>query len=183
VRPGGLDEALRLLDRLAAAAGAERAGSLLEIRMLQALALDAQGHRPQAIDALSRAWSAVREPEGYVRLFLDEGEPMLGLLGDAAKDQGTVGKQASRLLRLAASSTAEVPDPGQRPRRFSGAVLSERELQVLRLLDSELSAPEIARELFVSYNTVRTHTKHIFTKLDVSTRPAAVRRARERGLL
>jgi len=61
--------------------------------------------------------------------------------------------------------------------------LTERELQVLRLLDSDLSAPEIARELFVSYNTVRTHTKHIFTKLDVSTRPAAVRRARERGLM
>ena len=54
---------------------------------------------------------------------------------------------------------------------------------MLRLLDSDLSAPEIARELFVSYNTVRTHTKHIFTKLEVSTRPAAVRRARERGLM
>jgi LuxR family maltose regulon positive regulatory protein len=61
--------------------------------------------------------------------------------------------------------------------------LSERELQVLRLLDSELSGPQIARELFVSHNTLRTHTKHIFTKLEVTTRRAAVRRARERGLL
>jgi LuxR family maltose regulon positive regulatory protein len=61
--------------------------------------------------------------------------------------------------------------------------LSDRELQVLRLLDSELTGPQIARELFVSHNTVRTHTKHIFTKLDVTNRRAAVLRARERGLL
>jgi LuxR family maltose regulon positive regulatory protein len=61
--------------------------------------------------------------------------------------------------------------------------LTERELQVLRLLDTELSGPEIARQLFVSHNTLRTHTKHIFTKLDVVTRRAAVTRARERGLL
>ena len=61
--------------------------------------------------------------------------------------------------------------------------MSDRELQVLRLLDSELTGPEIARELFVSHNTVRTHTKHIFTKLDVTNRRAAVLRARERGLL
>ena len=54
---------------------------------------------------------------------------------------------------------------------------------MLRLLDSELSGPQIARELFVSHNTVRTHTKHIFTKLDVGDRRAAVRRARDRGLM
>ena len=65
----------------------------------------------------------------------------------------------------------------------SSDALTDRELQVLRLLDSELSGPEIARALFVSHNTLRTHTKHIFTKLDVSSRRAAVVRARERGLL
>jgi LuxR family maltose regulon positive regulatory protein len=54
---------------------------------------------------------------------------------------------------------------------------------VLRLLDTELTGPEIARELFVSQNTLRTHTKHIFTKLEVTTRRAAVRRGRERGLM
>jgi LuxR family maltose regulon positive regulatory protein len=56
-------------------------------------------------------------------------------------------------------------------------------VQVLRLLDSELTGPQIARTLFVSHNTLRTHTKHIFTKLDVTSRRAAVRRARERGLI
>ena len=61
--------------------------------------------------------------------------------------------------------------------------LSERELEVLRRLDSDLTGPEIARQLFVSLNTLRTHTKRIFTKLDVTNRSAAVRRARELGLL
>jgi LuxR family maltose regulon positive regulatory protein len=61
--------------------------------------------------------------------------------------------------------------------------LSDRELQVLRLLDSTMSGPEIARELFVTLNTLRSHTKHIFTKLDVNSRAAAVSRAQERGLL
>ena len=61
--------------------------------------------------------------------------------------------------------------------------LSDRELDVLRLLDGDLTGPQIARELFVSLNTLRTHTKRIFTKLDVNTRVAAVRRAHERGLL
>ena len=71
----------------------------------------------------------------------------------------------------------------QRPGPSSAELLTERELQVLRLLDSELSGPQIARELFVSHNTLRTHTKHIYTKLEVTTRRAAVRRARERGLM
>ena len=61
--------------------------------------------------------------------------------------------------------------------------LSDRERQVLRLLATELTGPEIARHLFVSVNTLRTHTKHIFIKLDVTTRRAAVRRATELGLI
>ena len=83
-------------------------------------------------------------------------------------------------------ATAEAPEPAAPAQRLaapSAEPLSDRELQVLRLLDSELTGPQIARELFVSHNTLRTHTKHIFTKLDVTNRRAAVLRARERGLL
>jgi LuxR family maltose regulon positive regulatory protein len=155
--PGAIDQAVDLLDRLRESAEtAPRAGSLLEIRVLTALAHDAQGHRPQALATLADAWAQAPEPEQYVRLLLDEGDPMTSLQGRSVVPPG-----ADRLA-----------DP-----------LSEREVQVLRLLDSELSGPQIARELFVSHNTLRTHTKHIFTKLDVTSRRAAVRRARERGLL
>ena len=181
--PGAIDQALRLLDRLHEAAETSgRLGSLVEIRMLQALARDAQGHRPQALQTLGQAWAQAPEPDGYVRLFLDQGAPMVELLRDAER-QGLAGDHARRLLSLVASPEAAAPDSGQRPAPSLAGLLSDRELQVLRLLDSELSGPQIARELFVSHNTPRTHTKHIFTKLEVTTRRAAVRRARERGLL
>lgn len=180
---GALDQAVSLLDRLDGAAETSgRAGSLLEIRMLRALALDAKGRRPQALASLGHAWAHAPEPDGYVRLFLDEGAPMAELLRDA-KHHGVFGDHAHRLLSLGAYADPEAPDSGKRPAPAPADPLSERELQVLRLLDSELSGPQIARELFVSLNTLRTHTKHIFTKLEVTTRRAAVRRARERGLM
>jgi LuxR family maltose regulon positive regulatory protein len=75
------------------------------------------------------------------------------------------------------------PAPAPAGRAASGEELSEREREVLRLLATELSGPEIARQLFVSVNTLRTHTKHIFAKLDVNTRRSAVRRAAELGLV
>lgn len=180
--PAALDEAVRLLARLHAAAETSgRAGSLIEIQMLNALALDAQGHRPQALQSLAQAWVDAPEPEGYVRLFLDEGAPMVDLLR-AAEHQGVAGDHAHRLLGLGAARDGGGVGARQRAASSSES-LSDRELQVLRLLDSELSGPQIARELFVSPNTLRTHTKHIFTKLDVTNRRAAVRRAHERGLL
>jgi LuxR family maltose regulon positive regulatory protein len=181
--PGAIGQAVRLLGRLNEAAETSgRAGSLVEIRMLQALAQDAQGHRSQALQRLGQAWAQAPEPDGYVRLFLDEGPPMVELLRDG-EHQGVTGGHARRLLSLDSSPEGEAPDSGQPPAPWSADRLSERELQVLRLLDSELSGPQIARELFVSHNTLRTHTKHIYTKLEVTTRRAAVRRARERGLM
>ncbi len=178
-----IDQAARLLDRLREPAEtAGRDGSLLEIRMLQALAQDAQGDRTQALESLAAAFAQAPEPGAYVRLFLDEGVPMIELLRDAA-GHGVAGEHAHRLLSKAAAANAEAPGSTRRPAPSSAESLSERELQVLRLLDSELSGPQIARELFVSHNTLRTHTKHIFTKLDVTSRRAAVLRARERGLI
>jgi LuxR family maltose regulon positive regulatory protein len=168
---------LGLLDRLhAAAVAAGRAGSVREIRMLRALVHQVHGDLPKALAALGRSLVDTPEPDAQVRLYLDEGAPMLALLRHAADgDDEAVRAQARRLLGgapTAADPPGTLPDP-----------LSHRERQVLRLLDSELTGPEIARELYVTVNTLRTHTKRIFTKLDVTTRAAAVRRARERGLL
>lgn len=168
-----------LLDRLAqAAVRAGRAGSLLEIRMLRAIVDDAAGRREASIERLADAWVEAPEPERYVRLFLDEGAPMLDLLGEAA--QHSTAKVHARPL-LAAASPGGAP-AGAVAGLMSGTTLSEREHQVLRLLDTELTGPEIARELFISPNTLRTHTKSIFTKLDVTSRRAAVRRGHELGL-
>jgi LuxR family maltose regulon positive regulatory protein len=154
----------------------------LEIRVLQALVQDAQGRTPQAREKLAQAFALAPEPDGYVQLFLDEGAPLLTLLRDAEL-AGVRGDQIRRVLSGGASTEAHPSSSGQREARTAFESLSDRELQVLRLLDSELTGPEIARRLFVSHNTVRTHTKHIFTKLDVTNRRAAVLRAREHGLL
>jgi LuxR family transcriptional regulator, maltose regulon positive regulatory protein len=88
----------------------------------------------------------------------------------------------AQVRRLFEGTTPSV-EAAAEPQQALAEPLSQRELQVLRLLDSELTGPEIARELYVTLNTLRTHTKRIFTKLDVTTRAAAVRRAHERGLL
>ena len=91
------------------------------------------------------------------------------------------GELARALLRAGTAG----PGAGGAPRRRlrSPEALSEREVEVLRLLATDLTGPEIARQLFMSVNTFRTHTRHIFTKLDVTTRRAAVSRAAELGLL
>jgi len=172
--------ALGLLDRLhTAAADTGRDGSVLEIRVLQALAHHAHGDRPRALAALSRAIVEAPEPDSNVRLYLDEGAPMLALLRDAADADGYDGVVQGHARRLLERAKTPAPATEQQPLVDP---LSQRELQVLRLLGSELTGPEIARELYVSLNTLRTHTKSIFTKLDVNTRAAAVRRAHECGL-
>jgi LuxR family transcriptional regulator, maltose regulon positive regulatory protein len=170
-----------LLDRLhGSAVEAGRDGSVREIRVLQALARQAHGDLREALAALNRSFVDTPEPESNVRLYLDEGAPMLTLLHHAAATgDRLVRAHAGRLLERAPTSGEAGAESQQTP----GGPLSQRELEVLRLLDSELTGPEIARELYVTLNTLRTHTKRIFTKLDVTTRAAAVRRAHERGLL
>ena len=169
------------LERLGRAAEAgSRTGSVIESLELQALAHQVRGDLRAALAALGEALVRA-EPEGWVRVFLDEGAPMAALLRTAVK-QGVGGDHARALVRNledggAGGSTAGTPSS-------SGLIerLSERELDVLRLLRSELSGPDIARELTVSLNTVRTHTQHIYDKLGVNSRRAAVRRAGELGL-
>lgn len=179
VAEGDAREALDLLDRvLAAAEAAGRDGSLVEAGLVRALAHHANGDADSAAADLAAAL-ADGVPAGYCRLFLDEGQSMAWLLGQVARTAAhDVRTHAEHLLAAARRPAAPAPAG---PASEEG--LSEREREVLRLLATELSGPEIARQLFVSVNTLRTHTKHIFTKLEVTTRRAAVRRAADLGLL
>jgi LuxR family maltose regulon positive regulatory protein len=167
------DQALKLLARLLQAAeDGGRTARVIEILVLQALALEVQGEEEEALAALERALS-LAEPEGYVRTFVDEGEPMVKLLRQA-KAHGIAPDYASQLLD---AFEVETEDEGL------VEPLSDRELEVLRFLNTDLSAPEIAAELVVSVNTVRTHIKRIYSKLDVHSRYEAVERAKELNLL
>jgi LuxR family maltose regulon positive regulatory protein len=162
---GSIREAIGLLGRLLhAAEESKRMGSVIEILALLALAHAARGDIPLALVSLERALT-LAEPEGYVRIFLDEGKPMAELLKRA-------GKNKPSFLEKQAISPQPLIEP-----------LSENELEVLRLLRTELSGPEIARQRIVSLSTIRTHTQHIYSKLGVNNRRAAVRRAEELGLL
>ena len=117
------------------------------------------------------------EPEGYIRIFVDEGQPMASLLRAAAK-KGIAPGYVRRLL-AAVNKTADAA-PVQ-----PGLIepLSDRELDVLRLLGTDLNGPDIARELTVSLSTVRTHTNRIYAKLGVNNRRAAVRQAQQLDLM
>jgi LuxR family maltose regulon positive regulatory protein len=177
-----------LLERLLQAAEAgERTGSVIEILVLQALAHETQGDISAALGALQQALT-LAEPEGYVRLFVDEGMPMAILLEEAAK-HWPAHRYVRRLLAAfgAAREAGKADQPAGAEERTpaqqgSTEPLSERELEVLRLLRTELTGPEIARELVVSLHTVRTHTSNIYNKLGVDKRRAAVRRAEDLGL-
>jgi LuxR family transcriptional regulator, maltose regulon positive regulatory protein len=171
-----LAQSLPLLERLGEAALAgNRQGRLIEILAVQAIALDRAGSRAAGLSTLQRCVT-LAEREGHVRLFVDLGAPMANLLRPLAKQD-----HDTPFLRRLLSAVSTVG----RVRRESQPLvepLSERELDVLRLLRTDLDGPAIARELVVSLNTVRTHTKNIYAKLGVNNRRAAVRRADELGL-
>jgi LuxR family maltose regulon positive regulatory protein len=180
---GSLHDATRLLERLLRAAeeGA-RTGRVIEILVLQALAHQTQGDIPAALGSLQRALT-LSEPEGYVRVFVDEGPPMASLLRAVARaapgeQMGIAPSYVRRLLAAINKTEDHMPVKQGLAER-----LSDRELDVLRLLGTDLDGPDIARELFVSLNTMRTHTRNVYAKLGVSNRRAAVRRAEELDLL
>lgn len=184
-----LTEALALLERmLQAAESGGRAAWVLGILILRALAFQAQGKPDQAMDSMGRALS-MAEPEGYVRTFVDEGEPMKILL-EQAKSRGTAREYVGKLLevlRAEAESDRKAQPSQSLPVRgpLSSLVdpLSERELEVLRLLATPLSTREIAEQLVLSIHTVRSHTRSIYSKLDVHSRYQAIACAEELDLL
>jgi LuxR family maltose regulon positive regulatory protein len=180
IAQGQPDVALEVLaPLLATAENLKRLGSVIEILILRALALQAQGNISSALVALEHALS-LGQPENYVRMFVDKGEPMARLLYEAARREIAPG-YAGRLL--AAFPTSKLASP----RRESSAALveplSERELEVLALIAEGLSNQEIAQRLFISLRTVKWHASNIYGKLGVSNRTQAVARARALGVL
>ena len=186
------DEAVELLERLSRAAEAGgRMGRMAEILAFKALALRAQNNSSEALTALRRALT-LAEPEGYVRTFADEGVPMAALLKQLLKTKGTQPPSAGHAVSpeyasklLAALGQGATPSTGASALGTMGPLvelLSEREREVLRLLASGISNREIAAELFVSLDTVKSHLKHIYGKLGVRGRAQAVARARELDL-
>lgn len=181
-------EALHLLDRLASVTESSgRLGRLLEVRILQALAWFKPRDTHRAFECLSQAMT-MAEPAGYVRIFLDEGEPMIFLISDfrfSIEKQSALHHLLSYVDKLLATfatpSTpsaicnlqfAILPDP-----------LSARELEVLRMMASGWSNQQIAQTLCVTLGTVKSHNNHIFRKLDVTSRTQAIVKAQALGLL
>jgi len=147
----------------------------------QALALQALGRQEEALEVLSRCL-AFAEEEGYVRAFVEQGAPMLKLL-QAVSHRGVHTEYINRLLpALKIAEISQMPViPKTQPKDQIPTLLeplSERELQVLRLLDSPLTSEEIGQELYISTNTVRTHIKNIYSKLGVNRRAEAVHLAK-----
>ncbi len=173
--PGGpfLAEALLLLERLREDAEAKaRMDSILEILVLQSLAFFAgSAHRTQALPALERAL-LLGEQEGYIRLFVDEGEPMVALLHQAYAHRIAPDSVVTLLSAFGEQAKAS-------PSRAFPLVepLTERELAVFRLLVRGLSNAEIARELIITVGTVKRHVNSIYGKLGVNSRAQAIARA------
>ncbi len=168
-----LDVALRLLERLLRfAEEAGLTGTAIEALGLQCLTLQAQGKTPQALITLARALS-LAEPEGYVRIFVDEGPPMATLL-HLAESRGVVPAYVRRIL----AAFGDAAPVGSAMGQLLVDPLSERELEILRLVAAGLSTPEIADTLVIAVGTVRNHVKNIYGKLDAHSRVQAVERAR-----
>jgi LuxR family maltose regulon positive regulatory protein len=179
----GLAEASALLGRLQdASQEGGRLGTLVEVKVLQALTENAAGRDHAAAAHLEQA-IRLAGPEHHVRPFAQHGAalvPILAVLPAEQRDSAFV-----RAVRAACSS--DMPASAHQVSTVQSQdlvePLSPRELDVLRLLATDLTGPELARHLVVSLNTLRTHTRNVYTKLGVSGRRAAVTRARDLGLL
>ena len=173
-----------LVHLLSLAEKTHRTTSALELLLIQSQAYEAIGQREQALTLLQQALQRA-EPEGYVRLFLDEGAPLVKLLAHLRES----GKQQAYLQMLLATfpekETTRPADKEENPQRSQLLVdpLSERELEVLHLIATGASNEEIAEKLVIAISTVKRHVSNILGKLAVSNRIQAVARAQAIGLL
>jgi LuxR family maltose regulon positive regulatory protein len=178
-------ESLPLLMRLLEAANMmERHGDEIRYLVLIALAHHALGNTQTALDSLSQALS-LAEPQGYVRLFVDEGFPMAELLSFAIL-QNIAPDYASKLLAAFPKYVlSAVPIAKEMTVNTQLLVepLSQREIEVLHLMNEGYKYKEIAERLVVSINTVRHHTRNVYSKLDVNNRTQAIGKAKELNIL
>jgi LuxR family maltose regulon positive regulatory protein len=177
-------EALGLLQPLLAEARQwGRIDLTIWIQILRALAFHAAGQDGEALDALGEALR-LAEPGGYMRVFLDEGEPMVRLLQQAVSQAITPVYATNLLAGFGETESVKVEVEPSAPAALPLIEpLSDREVEVLKLLAAGLSNPEVADELFIAVSTVRSHCKNIYRKLDVHKRWDAVERGRELGLV
>jgi LuxR family maltose regulon positive regulatory protein len=152
-------------------------GWLVQALLLEAITRDGLGDAAAAEDALERALD-IAEHDRVLLPFLVH--PVPALLERYAGPSATHANLIAEIVSLSIGHHSAVPVPASEPVREP---LTETEARVLRYLPTELSKPEIANELYVSVDTIKTHVKHLYAKLDVHSRREAVRRARELGLL
>lgn len=184
-----MEEALYLLERMVSRAEtSQRTGSLIRALVLQAVALHASHDDQKALEALARALS-LSEQEQLIRIFVDEGQPIALLLEKtlAMHRKGQLALPissgyANRLL-TAIGKPALSPPPPRRTVGHLADALSERELEVLRLLADGLESNEIAERLVIAVDTARKHIKNIYSKLDVHSRWEAIKHAEQYQLL
>lgn len=176
-----LHQAADLLQRIRKVSDACRfVNQTVEAAILYALCLQRQRRSKDALEVLMEAVT-LAAPGGWVRPFVELGQPMADLLGRLQlRRQEITGEMATYIERILSAYPHGIESPDQ-----SGLIepITERELQILRLLATELSAQEIADELVVSVATVRAHVRSIYSKLDVHSRHEAVQQARDLGLI
>jgi LuxR family maltose regulon positive regulatory protein len=184
IAQGRLDEAAKLLQSLLKAADAGgRISKVIEVRILQALTFQARGEPDQALCALESALN-LAEPESFVRIFVDEGQPMARLLHEAF-NRGIAPEYVRRMLAAISSDEPLQACTATFQTDLFGLIepLSDRELEVLQRIAEGLTNREIADRLYLSLNTVKVHTRNIYGKLGVKSRTQAVARARELAVL
>ena len=180
---GETGQALDLLAPISeAAGGSERKGVKIESLTLQALAYQAQGDTQKAQSALAAALS-LAEPEGYTRIFVDEGPPIKVLLTTHLARSGDEDLSRTYVIKLLGTLPEETTQGRYSLSAAKSDALTERELQVLGLLAAGLKTPEIASELHLANSTVKWYLRNIYSKLDIHRRADAIARAYELDLL
>lgn len=175
-----IHDAIKLLERLLKAAeDGGRMGSVIEILVLEALAYKAQSDTPSALVSLKRAL-ALAESEGYMRIYVSEGMPMMTLLGEIEFEDVRMRGYVDKLLASFREKSTQTSSPNA---QSLIEPLSEREIEILQLIAEGLTNQEIGFQLYLSLNTVKAHTRNIYGKLEVNSRTQAVAKARALEIL